>query len=210
MIYLDREHDDTVWTTAEGDRIPIREMDDQHLTNTIRWMRRNQDRILARYRMSVPEYPMFNGEMAQYYAEQDWEYEVERRERATRLEDIPAYNNLIDEAGRRRWNTMPSVQTKVVGVTFHDGYPANFHKWSQRTDGQYPNCTLVREPDNEHDPNAVAVKVGRSIVGHVPRELAVRVAEVMDSGTEVTARVVSVETYPDMPSNPTMTIEITR
>lgn len=105
---------------------------------------------------------------------------------------------------------MARLETKVVGVTFHDGYPGTFHKWSQLEPGRYPNCTLIREPDNEHDPNAVAVKVGRTIVGHVPRDLAVRVAEVMDSGTEVTARVLSVETYPELPDNPTMTIEITR
>jgi hypothetical protein len=105
---------------------------------------------------------------------------------------------------------MPRLQTKVVGVTFHNGYPGNFHKWSQRTPDRYPNCTLIREPDNEYDPNAVAVKVGRSIIGHVPKDLAARVAEVMDSGVEVTAKVVSVETFPELPENPTMTIEITR
>lgn len=105
---------------------------------------------------------------------------------------------------------MPSVQTKVVGVTFHDAYPGNFHKWSLLEDGRYPNCKLVREPDNEYDPNAVAVRVGRSKIGHVPKELAVRVAEVMDSGVDVTARIVTVETFPDLPDNPTMTIEINR
>lgn len=105
---------------------------------------------------------------------------------------------------------MATTTTNVVGVTFHDGYPQNFHKWSQITPDRYPTCVLVREPDNEHDPNAAAVKVGRSIVGHIPKDLAVTVAELMDSGADVTARIVSVETYPELPSNPTMTIELTR
>lgn len=105
---------------------------------------------------------------------------------------------------------MPSVQTKVVGVTFRDGYPGTFHKWAQLSRDRYPKCTLKRDPDNAVDPNAVKVMVGRRHVGFVPAELTVRVAAVMDDGVPVTARIVSVDVYADMASSPSMTIEITR
>lgn len=105
---------------------------------------------------------------------------------------------------------MPSVETKVAGTSFLPGYPKNFYKWAQLESGRYPKCTLVRDPDNESDPNAVKVKVGRSVVGFVPADLASRVAEVMDSGVEVTCQVTTVEVIPDLAANPTMRIRITR
>ncbi len=105
---------------------------------------------------------------------------------------------------------MPSVLTKVVGVTHIAAYPKNFQKWAQLPVDRYPKCKLVRMPDNKADPNAVRVKVGQGYVGFVPAELAARVAEVMDSGVEVTAEVVSVEVIPELSQNPSMTIRITR
>lgn len=105
---------------------------------------------------------------------------------------------------------MPSVSTKVVGVSFRDGYPGTFHKWSQRRPDRYPKCVLVRDPDNAADPNAVRVMVARKHVGFIPSDLAARVAELMDAGVEVTARVTSVEVIPDLAHSPTMTIQITR
>lgn len=41
-------------------------------------------------------------------------------------------------------------------------------------------CVLVREPNNPHDPNAVAVQVGGYTVGHIPREEAPQVAWQLD------------------------------
>lgn len=48
---------------------------------------------------------------------------------------------------------------------------------------------LVREPDNEHDANAVAVYAGRarSKAGYVPRGQAKRVANLLDDGAELVA-----------------------
>lgn len=42
-------------------------------------------------------------------------------------------------------------------------------------------CVLVREPDNPHDPNAVAVQVDGWKVGYIPRENAANLARRIDS-----------------------------
>jgi hypothetical protein len=41
---------------------------------------------------------------------------------------------------------------------------------------------LRRDPDNEHDPNAIAVHAGGEQVGWVPRELAAELAPELDEG----------------------------
>jgi hypothetical protein len=41
---------------------------------------------------------------------------------------------------------------------------------------------LVREPDNPHDANAIAVHAGGAHVGFVPRELAAEIAPALDAG----------------------------
>jgi hypothetical protein len=41
---------------------------------------------------------------------------------------------------------------------------------------------LGRDPDNEHDPNAIAVHAGGAQVGWVPRELAAELAPELDEG----------------------------
>ena len=41
---------------------------------------------------------------------------------------------------------------------------------------------LRRDPDNEHDPNAIAVHAGGEQVGWVPRELAEKLAPQLDDG----------------------------
>jgi HIRAN domain len=42
--------------------------------------------------------------------------------------------------------------------------------------------TLMREPDNPHDPNAIAVHAGGQAIGFVPRELAEAIAPELDAG----------------------------
>ena len=89
---------DAVWTTKDGRRLPIVEMTDSHLANTILFLRR----AAARYQDSVLTHPPhFEGEMAQYYAEQEW---VETA--SCSLEDLakslyPIYADLLREHNRR-------------------------------------------------------------------------------------------------------------
>lgn len=78
-----------IWTTKSGEKLRIVDMTDSHLVNTIRMLERkcvNHDTMI---------YPSFGGEMAQYYAEQEF------------FEDMgkpafpPQYPHLCAEADRR-------------------------------------------------------------------------------------------------------------
>lgn len=48
---------------------------------------------------------------------------------------------------------------------------------------------LRRQPDNEHDPNAIAVHAGGAQVGWVPREVAAELAPELDQGRPLSALV---------------------
>lgn len=120
---------------------------------------------------------------------------------------------------------------KVVGVTFlhenHLGckYPDDFrrlrdmHEERQREglkgggdDFDHYEVVLVRNPDNEHDSNAVEAHVpalGRkSFIGHVPANIAAKLAPLMDGGDEWTAVVDSVLILPEKPDQPGIQITV--
>lgn len=67
------------------------------------------------------------------------------------------------------------------------GYYAAALKAGRFTPGS--SVRLVREADNAHDPNAIAVyaEIGRSKAGYVPASHAKRLAPLMDSGVELAA-----------------------
>lgn len=48
--------------------------------------------------------------------------------------------------------------------------------------------SLKREPDNEHDKNAIKVWWGNRALGYVPRQLAAEIAPLMDAGVAVICR----------------------
>lgn len=54
---------DYIWTTRDGRRIPISQMSDRHVMNTYKML----------IRVGMPDYPSFQGEMAQMMAEDEWE-----------------------------------------------------------------------------------------------------------------------------------------
>ena len=72
--------------------------------------------------------------------------------------------------------------TKVVGVSFNPDYPSNI--WSLSTDPLLMNtpCSLVREPQNEHDTNSIRVDIGQKSIGHIPRLIALVIAPRIDEG----------------------------
>jgi hypothetical protein len=66
----------------------------------------------------------------------------------------------------------------VAGAGLH-------HSSALQSDGAAPGSALElrRDPDNEHDPNAIAVHVsGGDQVGWVPREIAAELAPQIDAG----------------------------
>lgn len=81
-----------VWTTARGERIPIRDMGDVHLRNCIALIARAHRAYLEHAEPHV-----FNGEMAQYYAERDWAMLRD----SSPGEVWPVYDDLVDELERR-------------------------------------------------------------------------------------------------------------
>lgn len=80
----------------------------------------------------------------------------------------------------------------VVGVTFCPAYPENLYALNDvmSEEGQRderPTVVLRRNPDNPYDANAVEVHVpalggDNSMVGHLPRDLAARLAPELDAG----------------------------
>jgi len=120
---------------------------------------------------------------------------------------------------------------KVVGLTFIDGYPDNLHaiadmvleaqkqtllRWADDGTGDVTvPVILIRNPDNEYDPSAIEVHVptlGRraSMIGHVPRDLAARLAPSLDRGDawHVTVAVVLVD--PEHPDRPGIEIRLAK
>lgn len=76
--------------------------------------------------------------------------------------------------------------TKVVGVSF-EGRQAVV---GGLRDGVAVD--LVREPQNPHDPSAIAVRYGALQLGFLRREIAARLAPIIDGGERYVARVASI------------------
>lgn len=115
------------------------------------------------------------------------------------------------------------VEFKVVGLTFVDAYPDNLTAadrliagreveagWAALSDdgpkGALP-VALIRNPENEFDPNAVEVHLPvlgrrRGMVGHVPADLAAKLAPSLDRGDEWVAWLERVLVNPEHPDRP--------
>lgn len=91
-------------------------------------------------------------------------------------------------------NSKKSVRDEVLGtefslagVTFNDA-----QSLLAKVDSRW-EATLVREPKNPHDPNAVAVHVKRpktddyywKHIGYIPKKLSPSVASLLDGGQEI-------------------------
>ena len=65
------------------------------------------------------------------------------------------------------------LQTKIVGVQYYTGYA---------TIGEH--VLIRREPSNQYDSNAIRVdSVQRDQIGHIPRQIAAKLAPFLDSGS---------------------------
>jgi hypothetical protein len=99
----------------------------------------------------------------------------------------------------------------VVGVSFVTGYPSNLfllqNIHAKRT-SPFLFVDLVRNPDNPYDKNAVEVRFGDSMLGHLSKDVAAEVAPILDSGTQLFASVFQVRISPENPDNPGLDILI--
>lgn len=96
----------------------------------------------------------------------------------------------------------------VVGVSFVEGYPSTVHKLAEIHLNRQREVMLrlVRNPDNPYDGNAIEVHFGDQMLGHIPKEVAARIAPIMDSGQELTATLYQVRISPENPNNPGLDI----
>lgn len=108
--------------------------------------------------------------------------------------------------------TLPSeFDVKVVGVSFVPAYPSNFHEIeADLEDGDRPLIELRRNPSNKVDSNAIEVRrtANDEMLGHLPKDVARRLAPEIDKGSAWLAAIVSVDINPDYSDRPGLTITI--
>jgi hypothetical protein len=120
---------------------------------------------------------------------------------------------------------MPSQFTvKVVGVSFVAGYPKNVFALDElagrrfiSSDDSNPEsiaALLVRNPNNEHDPNAIEVHVpdigSNPMIGHIPASVASRLAPLLDAGESWSASIKTVAIDPNHPQNPGIILSVAK
>jgi len=98
--------------------------------------------------------------------------------------------------------------TRVVGVTFSNGYPNNVYSLAEDVALSRASCQLVREPDNKYDSNAICVSINGSPIGHIPRVIAISLAQKIDSGETWLASVDSIIVSPENHEKPGVRISV--
>jgi len=87
------------WVTREGNKVYPKDMTDEHLINTIRYLHENVDGIALCYR-PFPSFPSFGGDDTIYYASQSFEREINKTNLEW-LKERRIYKLLMAEAERR-------------------------------------------------------------------------------------------------------------
>lgn len=85
------------------------------------------------------------------------------------------------------------ITTKLAGVTYDD-CQENIRQWGCADIGGF---TVCREPGNSHDPNAIHVSLcGQDIMGYLPKQIAAKLAPMMDEGRTFLAEYVQRNEFP--------------
>ena len=106
--------------------------------------------------------------------------------------------------------------TKVVGVTFVDDYPDNLldiasiqRRRERRGDEEPLPAILIRNPDNRHDANAIEVHTpSYGMLGHLPKDVAARLAPLLDAGETWQGELLSVRISREDPFQPGVDVYI--
>jgi hypothetical protein len=81
---------------------------------------------------------------------------------------------------------------RLAGVSYGDAQE-NIRKWGHKDIGNY---ALIREPENEHDSNAIQVSLfGEFYMGYIPKHIASKLAPLMDAGKEFIAEFVQINEW---------------
>lgn len=95
----------------------------------------------------------------------------------------------------------------VVGLTFVPGYPSYVYDIRKaKESGNEVSVDLVRNPQNQYDSNAIEVRSLGRMLGHLPKEVAARIAPLLDAGKQCKATIFQVRVSPENPSNPGMDV----
>lgn len=114
---------------------------------------------------------------------------------------------------------MPSCWTvKVVGMSFVDSYPGNVRSLDRRIRAVgsifQPRVEIQHDPDNEHDPNAIEVWIALHDVaefyGHLPRDVAARLAPELDAGGRWEVSIDKVLISDENPLHPGLSLKFKR
>ena len=101
-------------------------------------------------------------------------------------------------------------EVAVAGVTFRPDYPKNVWALSAQM-VMYPvPVTLVREPNNEADSNAIKVMVREQEVGYIPALTAGQLAKEIDNGETWRGVLDRIVVSPSNPEQPGIRIKVFR
>lgn len=139
------------------------------------------------------------------------------------MSDIPAQRHRakeLDRIARLGATPLPSPFTaRVVGVSFTPTYPRNLQTLESVAEiaqerGEGIPAIIVRQPDNEADPNACAVHVPAlntlAMVGHLASPIAARLAPELDAEGTWQAEVTEVLIDPYHPDRPGINVRLWR
>jgi len=165
------------WTTSDGRKLRICDMDDGHLANTITMLDRAAEiKSLQIHEELLTGAEFMRGDMAKESLENEAASVAMFGVYPGNL--FPLYDNLILEKERRR--SMAVREFFVAGVKFHD---------LKKVIGELEEGTefkLDPEPDNKFDSNAVRLIFNGTMCGYVPKTLSAEVAALIDlRGDEV-------------------------
>ncbi len=111
----------TFWVTREGDSIAVVDMEDGHLVNTIRMIRRRALRVKSiNEAVLLRGHDSLNGEMAHDALDEEIEASRETSADEWATEHVPCYALMLRETVRRNLTVPPITETEQAAA-MHEG-----------------------------------------------------------------------------------------